>query len=239
MLYPPDRPLTPDDIRAVAAEWRHARHAYPGWEIAPKRSRDSLGRDTRRWTEPLLGGLDNLPPSARLAPLFELIWRLQVSLSPLMLDWVDRIRGVLDITDPFAQSSTGDSTRGKDGHRSSLETVSQTDMWLEVACALATEARDDQDEERFSSWMTRLTSLGPLSGHWQVRLAHERCLWAPYRLDSDLARDALSRWPTAGAQFPMWETRRAAMLAELGDVVEAEKIAEAALSTLTESRVIQ
>src|SRR5438046_2450713 len=132
MQYPPDRALTSEDVRATVVEWRQARHAYPGWEIAPKRSRDTLGRVTRRWLDP--------------------------------------IRTVLDEANPFVPRSSLSIANRSVGRSPSTGGPSDTEMWLAIACALITEARDDQDEDRFGFWTKRLLELGPLPSQWQARL---------------------------------------------------------------------
>jgi len=54
-------------------------------------------------------------------------------------------------------------------------------------------------------------------------------MFALFRLDKEQLSSCLQRWPSK-PDLPMWEARRAAILAEVGTLAEAEQIAEAALA---------
>lgn len=227
----PTGPLTAASARDLHAHWVSIRRAYPGWEVAPKSSRDSIWRTTEAWIEPILNFRDHVDPPHQMSLIAELIWRLNISLAPLFIDWVSKITPVLESLNPFPATlelPTALILPESSGY-SDLDWSRLGEEWFDIASALLTEARDDQDEGRFELWAARLDRIVQEHPDWQAKLAHERCLFSLMRLDHDKVRSLVERWPQRGVAS-IWEIRRAAVFAELGQLEQAERIAEAALA---------
>ena len=221
----------PDDLFALLERWRHNRTLYPGWVITPRQNRNDLWLKTKIWADVIFERLDELDPSQDLELLYELNWRLERAAVPLSIDQAERIEAVLHSYNPFPGlievdeiTVTPDSEAGK--------TFDWTDLrlcWIELGFALARRAREDGDDEAFERWMERLAPVAENQPEWHARWHHEHCLRHLHMADLEGARKVLEAWPVVQAA-PFWEVRRAAVLAEIGEVKEAEQIAQSALN---------
>ncbi len=68
-----------------------------------------------------------------------------------------------------------------------------------------------------------------MSPEWLARLDYERCLHSLFSTNLPELRNQIKEWPI-NPSLPLWEAKRAGLLAELGDLEQAEKILERALS---------
>jgi SIR2-like domain len=230
-------PLSADGANALRERWRDSRLRYPGWEVAPYRSRVLLWHNTNRHVEQLLHALEHLAPVERLRTLFELVWRLDTALVPLFLDWLPPMIATLEAINPRPGSLELPlaSVSPIVPDHAGLDWVESTMMWIEVAFSIAREARDDLDSERFNLWMNRLRAIVDERADWHARWAHERCLFFLLRLDHDAVRTAMVDWPAHAS--PFWETKRAAVLAEIGQIEDAERAAQDALNDIRARQV--
>ena len=105
------------------------------------------------------------------------------------------------------------------------------ESWVELAFALAREARENHNEKRFSLWINRLEHLINISEYWKVRLFYEKCLFFLFKLNQEELRKCLESWPQID-NLPFWQAKKASILAELGNLKEAEKIAEKSLQKI-------
>jgi len=230
----PDHPLQTDDLKKLYETWYQKRLEYPGWVVAPKENREeALWRYTENWIEPVLESIEELPLPENLFLLYELNWRLETTLTPLFMNWVEKITPVLETFNPYpGLVAIEDATIRPDREEyQQLDWKSIGESWVELVFALAREAREDQDEKRFRLWMDRLGKVVKQRGEWQARWFYEECLYYLFRFDQEKIRTALENWPVT-YDLPFWEIKRASILAELGDLQEAERIAEEALAKI-------
>ncbi len=87
--------------------WRTNRQEYEkfrGWIILPKKNRDSLWQYTEEFIQPVFDSLDNLSSPNNLFLLYELNWRLDKTLTPLVFDdWIAKINTVVNTFNPYPQ----------------------------------------------------------------------------------------------------------------------------------------
>ncbi len=230
----PMTPVTVEDLENLLERWSSSRACYPGWAVAPSRNRDSLWRGTEHWIYAILDSTASLNIPKDMFLLYELNWRLERCLVPLFSGWDDKIASIVEAYNPFPHlieipSATvrPDVARYKD-----LDWKSIAECWIDLTFALARLAREDQDEERFRHWMDQLKNLKGRSEDWQARWFHEESLFHLFRLDQERVHLTLAQWPEASAASSIWELRRAALLAELGLLDEAERIAQRTLGIL-------
>lgn len=221
------------EIRELHGTWRSSRSSYPGWVILPERNRKSLWRNTEYWIEPVLEFAPQLDAPDDLLLLRELNWRLERCLVPLFEPWTDKIIEVLGAYNPYPKSLEleGATFTPENPEGSGLEWGTITEAWAELAFAIARVSREDQQEERYRLWMERLESLARRRPDWKARFSYERCLFSLGRLDQDGVQSALDDWPSAeGLSF--WNMRRAAVLAEMGELQRARQVANDVLSEI-------
>jgi hypothetical protein len=105
------------------------------------------------------------------------------------------------------------------------------EAWVELAFALVRVSREDHNEEEFQLWMGNLEKLISQNPEWKARWFYERCLFHLFRVEFEQAQKVIEGWPPkSGLDF--WEIRRASILAEIGELKEAERIAEFALNSI-------
>jgi hypothetical protein len=231
-LHPdPNRPLETKDLEKLSQTWCQERLGYPGWVVAPKKNRETLWIYTENWIEPVLHYIQNLPYPENLFLLYELNWRLETTLTPLFMKWVEKIIPILQAFNPYPHLvEIKDATiRPDKGEYKQLDWKRIGECWVELVFALAREAREDQDEKRFRIWMDCLEKIIKQRVEWQIRWFYEECLFYVFRFDQEKIRKTLENWPER-SDFPFWEAKRASILAELGELQEAEKLAEKALT---------
>lgn len=227
---PPDRLLKEDDAWQLISEWRTIREAYPGWLVAPAAQRDRLWCETENWIHTVLRSAPGLEPVTGLCLLYELFWRLDTALMPLLRDWYPTVDQVVRALNPFPE-------RVQLPGATWPQLPSDTDVdcrylqrcWVELAFCLAQAARSAQEHDRFAEWMRLLEPVVRDNPEWMARWHFERCMNELYRLNLAGVRQELQTWRVEG-ESPAWVVRRAALLAELGDLEAAERLAETALA---------
>jgi hypothetical protein len=220
-------------LRQVYTNWSSNRKEYPGWIVCPRSNREIIWQYTKSCIWIVLTSIDNLPPSERLLLVYELNWRLEITLTPLFEHWVTKIKSVLELYNPFPNliNLTEASFRpniqeflGKEWNWAELRKA-----WVELVFALVRVAREDHDEEQFQHWTGILEKLISQNPEWKARWFHEKCLFHIFRIEFEQVQQLLEAWPSkSGLDF--WEIKRASILAEIGEHKEAERIAESALN---------
>ena len=223
----------PEELKELYGNWKTQRLTYPGWEVCPKQNRDSIWFSTEYWVFPILNAVGNLEPPNDLLLLYELNWRLEVTRSPLFINWAEQISSILENYNPFPQLIKIEKAEIRPDIENfrNLNWNEIGNCWIEVAFSLAKEARDDQDETMFRLWMDRLQKVIKQKMEWQVKWFYEECLYHLNKLDQGKVRQTLENWPET-SDLPFWEVKRASIMAELGDLKEAKRIAEAALDKI-------
>lgn len=200
-----------DRIPNLLKSWRAERESYPGWLITPHENRRELWDHTRHWLHNSLNMSSEIQPELRLSVLYELNWRIERALVPLFLDWVKVIEETLATIEP---EQVRDSP-----NQQYLE-----ESWVTLAFAVTREAREDFDAERHERWMNRLIPVVSKRPDWQARWHYENCLHSLWRLDQREVRNRVEKW-RPNPDLLIWQIRRASILAEIGDLSEAEQIA--------------
>lgn len=224
-------PLKVPTLEQLYTTWSQNRQEYPGWVVCPKKNRDNLWRYTEKWIEPVLCSIENLPSPDKLLLLYELNWRLETTLTPLFTDWIEKIIPIIESFNPYptlVEITNATVTPKKEEFRK-LDWKLIGECWVELAFALVREARENHDESQFQLWIENLRNVVKIHTVWQARWFYEQCLFYLFRLDQENVRTTLEQWPIT-PDLPFWEVKRASLLAELGDLKEAERIAQAALT---------
>ena len=228
--------VSAQDLISLSQRWDLIRKGYPGWVIAPYQSRRELWSHTEYWIDAILVGAVTLPSPDNLHLLYELNWRLETALVPLFEDWAAKVASIVEMFNPFPTLLHIDSAT----IRPDIEQYQQLDWqaigehWVELVCALARQAREDQNDDVFGHWMAYLQPLGMVKVAWNSRWHYEMCLSRLARLDQPGVAEILARWPTT-PDLPFWQAKRSSLYAELGELREAERLAEESLVAIRAS----
>jgi len=216
--------------RRLSSCWARERESYPGWIVLPYYKRIALWSDTETFSPRIIKALSDLQCPHNLFLAYELNWRAERCLTPIADDWASAFDSVVNSINPFPQSIsalTCPANPDSEEH-SSLPWERISECWVELAFALVRKAREDQNERSFQHWIELLRSIATFKNDWESQWYYEQVLFSVMQFDQSNALRLLEEWPTQQSSF--WEARRAALLAELGQVAKARSIAEQLLS---------
>ncbi|WP_437668914.1 SIR2 family protein [Sorangium sp. So ce131] len=246
LLAPPAAPEPPPRLdrprgaldQATLAElltcWKGERAAYPGWAVCPEPARIALWQATSQWFRLFDGDggarlLAELPLAARAEALREIAWRAETALvplpgalPPLIEQTLERINPLPRLIDLPGASLTPSAATP------SLRWDDLAEVWVELAFSLVRHAWQLQDAALHERWMERLRRVAAVRSTWRARWWYATCWHHLIRLEADEALQASRDWP-GDPSLPLWEAKRAAVLAELGLLEEAREIAARAL----------
>jgi hypothetical protein len=214
-------PLPPETLIGVATKWRTIRSHYPGWVVAPDKCREQLWEYTNHWIDPVFGTIELLDPGNALFVLYELNWRLEIALCPLLLSQTEKIVKLLDAVDKLIAEAAG---------KIALNGPAKEQI-TSLSFAVLRETREDLDSKRFDIWTNRVLNLIQNDATSLSRWHYEQCLFNLNLLKHQKVEQALLRW-SPNTELPFWESKRASILAELGNFKEAAEIAENALEII-------
>jgi hypothetical protein len=217
--------------------WKSARCSYPGWIVAPYEKRRYLWTWTKYWIDPIMQSINNFDPVLALLLLYELNWRLECTLTPLFQNWEEVISNALMQVNPFQLKDSALETAMTHDDLSNKLKEKEIPLnefqnsWINIAFAIMRTAREDSSEQRFNEWRDRLQPIASSNAIWRARWFYEQALWHLFHFDIDAVYKLLAQWPTE-ERLTLWELRRAAILAETGDIKTAKQISERSLNLI-------
>ena len=235
-----------EGLRDLVGRWRRERQDYPGWVVAPQKNRNwvwgSGKASTRWWAHECWRGsaeeIDGLEAPYDLAFLYELVWRQEQALVPMLGEQVQFVSGALSRYNPAPHrvGFEADHYPGATGC-ATFNWSYLTEAWVQLGLALLGHAREVLDEGLFELWEERLAPLASDESSSLVRFYYERALFHLTNLDPEGALRALDEWPASTRDgFPFGETYRAYVLAEAGQTSEAERTVRGGLERILEAQ---
>jgi hypothetical protein len=225
--------LSPEELRSLYIRWREQRSSHPGWVVLPDENRETLWRYTKDWMDPVLDSIDKLPAPENLLLLYELNWRLERCLIPVFDSWREKYQSVIRSFNPFpgmviASDAAFSPDRGEYKH---FDWGTISTVWVDLTFALIREARESLDENRFRTLTAEIKEVVKQKVDWQARWFYEQCLFWLLRVNHDEVQTVMNEWATI-TSAPFWEVKRASVLAEIGEINEAGRVAEGALASI-------
>lgn len=187
--------------------WAQDRETYPGWLVCPAHLRARIVRETDFC--PINGvAIEALQPPRQAEILYEITWRKKISFSPVSADLAHLISKI----------AYPNVCQYLDEHQR-----------IEVTLFLLKTARLADDATSFNLFANCIAErVEPLSD-WYADLAYQRALYARDRMDFPAMMAELSK---IVGQDPIWSLRRAALLAEAGELDQASQLVLAGQSDL-------
>lgn len=185
--------------------WKNLRLSYPSWVILPETKRTALQYETFQGIEVFLKYKDALSDTILFDFLGELIWRLDIILYPITLEIASIIENVIS----------------KNNYRE--KNLSS------FLIALMRCYRRCGEIEKWNNASDRFASKQDLYQKETIlEYKYEKTLNALFHLNYKEIKKNLSEWEI-DSSFPFMNAKKAGLLAEIGEVVEAKKILEQAL----------
>jgi hypothetical protein len=218
-------------LTGILAEWKRARLSYPGWVILPEDRRDFLWTFTQGWLN-FLSLIKTFSYPSDIELLYELNWRLERCLCPIPNSMSENYEEILGKYNPFpdvVDVETAMNLRESTEHEK-IPWDEIQEKWLELYLSLLRFYREKSFSGKWNTVNKMLEKLySHLSSQQIASLHFERTMFALFSLNLPSIREQLAAWPI-NKSLPFWEAKRAGLLAEIGEMEEAEKILEKSLS---------
>ena len=222
-----------EQVKPIIEDWKFIREKYPNWLIVPEDRRETLQLYTERSTT-FLYHLLKIESPFELEFLYEFNWRSEKCLMPIYNNFIKYYENVINKYNPFPQIITleeSNDTINPQGNKI-LDWRGLSKIWLEIQLSMLRFYREEGFHKEWQHLSDKFMKLIPqLSSVQLANFYYERCLYYLFSLDISKVRKELSLWST-DISLPYWEAKKAGLLAELGEVIEAEKILEISLKSV-------
>ncbi len=221
-------------IAKVVKHWKSLRDTYPSWIVVPEDRRGILWRDTFSWID-FITAENDLSEFYDLEFAYELVWRIEKCLCPLVSNLVpllekllEKYKALLDIETPF--ESFGVTQKSLTGRGLSPETIREMYQHLQLQML-----RFYREEGKLEDWKVLHKSIeqnkASLTPEMIATFCYEKCMLSLFELDSDALKNSLVEW-SSNEYLPYWNAKKAGLLAEVGRIGEAEEILKGALTNI-------
>ena len=237
-----DWPSTGDDedpssdpgFAGAVATWKSQRHRYPGWVVLPEDRRRILWFRTSGWIQKRLDQ-GELPGALDLEFAFELTWRMEKCLCPIF----DHQAAFLEATVlrywPVTAAGASFASLSIDANDMQARELTEEDVRQRCHYLLLTMMRYYREEGLSDEWQEgceRILAVAEtLSPESKARWGYEQALFAMFTLNLPELKTRLAQWSLEDAP-PFWGAKKAGVLAEIGEVDEAQRILEQSLEAI-------
>lgn len=213
-----------EEVQKITEEWRQQRQVYPGWLVLPHGNRENLWASTRSWVN-YLPDTEISPHAFDIQYAFELIWRLERCLLPVFNNIAEFCEKLLEKYWPFQNGNPPANSQIHPGENK-FQDLPWNDLrqaWLAIAVAMLRFYREEGYLDKWKEAEIRLKTLSDhLSAEQREFLNYEGFLFSLFTLDLPNAKQRLENWRPNEAQ-PYWMAKRAAGLAEIGQVNDTDE----------------
>lgn len=221
------------EVQKVTEEWRRQRYSYPGWLVLPQGNREKLWVYTQSW-ENYFPDTEKSHAGLNILYAFELIWRLDRCLLPVSSNIAEFCEKLLERYWPFHTENPPANCLFSVGDEK-LQELPWNDIrraWLALALAMLRFYREEGHIEKWGKTESQLKAINDhLSEEQREFLYYEGFLFDLFTLNLPNAKQRLENWRPNESQ-PYWMAKRAAALAEIGLLNEAETIVRNSLESV-------
>ncbi|SEP87552.1 hypothetical protein [Nitrosomonas ureae] len=226
-------------VERIVQIWRKQRLAYPGWVSVPEDRRNFLWHYTRNWIG-FLTSENELPGRLDLEFVYELNWRLEKCLLPLLA--IEQAEFHEIILKKYWTHSEIISFDEMGDHLPPSSNINLIEidrneigkMCIPLILSLMRFYRTEGLHEKWKELDNKIENgdlSKYLSAEHKANLHYERSLFALFKLDSLELKQKIEEWPI-NESLPLFEAKRAALLAEIGEINMAESILEKSLKNV-------
>lgn len=212
--------------------WQSTRLSYPNWVILPQEQREWLWMYTKYFVsdETPFTKLNNFED---LNYIYELNWRLERCLFPIYNNLVFHFQRILNQYNPFPQElSEIREISYNDSQYNEFDWTNLRNKWVAVTLSLLRYYREEDFKPEWKDTCDIISKIFSYLSHEQIALFYnEQILMSIFSSDNGNAKKLLTEWPI-NSSIPFWEAKRATLLAEFGQMEDAEKILEESLTTI-------
>ncbi len=234
LAYPVADKDKKEQLSQLLPIWKKQRLSYPGWVIVPEDRRRILWKDTFSWIH-YLSEADNLSDHVDLEFAFELSWRMEKCLCPVFENQIAFFEAILEKYLPHADVETPTDSLSMRSAKVTLQESDRNNVEEMLPHLLLWMLRFYREEGLLEKW-ARLSekiqqNVENLSAEHKANFHYEQGLFALFALNLRELKEILAGWQV-NESLPFWESKRAGLLAELGQVDDAKKILERSLEDI-------
>lgn len=225
-----------DELLKIKNEWEEERKRYPGWIVMPYDKIEKIWLETsyNNNIDKILDNIQQVGSPLNINILYELNWRLEKCMMPLVMDWIENYEKVIKLFNPFPKVINIESEFSPIKNPE-LNWKEISRQWIDLVFAIIRESREDLDEERFNKWIELIKDVVHHNQEWKARWHYEQIMLNFYKLNIEKTKELIIEWQE-DFDYPQWELKRASILAEIGETEKAEEIAE---KILNKARTLQ
>lgn len=219
-------------ITSILDKWIPTREKYPNWIIVPESNRRFLKQATDSASN-YLTQLSKIESPLDINFIYEYNWRIEKYLRPIENSLIEYYALIVNKYNPYPQNLKIENAITPISN-DNLDWDNIGFQWLEIQLSMMRFYREEGFHKEWLLIRDRLEKLEyDLDSGFYARYHYERCLKSLFALDIKQVRAELELWKE-NESSPYLEAKRAGLLAEIGDLIDAEKILERSLKTVRE-----
>ena len=220
------------EIPIILENWNFNRQNFPGWEIIPDDRRDVLINYTEG-CHSFIYKLGNIRSPIDIQFLYEYNWRIEKCLIPINNDLIVFYENTIGKYNPFPLLiNIENSIDPNTSSNNDIDWDEISGKWIEIQLSMLRFYREEGFIEKWNLMYNRLNKLiNHLKPEISARFYYECCLFGLFCMNIAEVQKYIKTWPLNN-NLPFWEAKRAGILAEIGNLIEAEKILENSLESI-------
>ena len=217
-------------LTELLSVWKKQRLLYPGWVVVPEDRRGPLWSFTQRWIN-YLSERDDISNFIHLEFAFELNWRMEKCLCPILSEQVAFFEAILDrylpLSDMEMPPEQISAMNARELNRGDIR-----NMCHHLLLSMMRHYREQGLLEKWEAFREKIQQdMDNLSPEHKAGFHYECVLFFFFGLNLPELKKQLAEWPV-NESLPFWEVKRAGLLAEIGQVEEAKNILENSLTNI-------
>ena len=201
--------------------------------IVPEDRRRFLWTNTEGWID-FLPSQSNLTEDLSLQFAFELVWRTEKCLCPILDNQIEFLESILDgyLLSGKGGMNGSNYENQESETKSELDKEERKDMCHFLLLALMRYYREEGQIEKWDGMCGRARDrLREMSPEYKARFFYEQSLFSLFKLDLQEFKKKTLEWPIDDS-LPFWSAKRATLLAEIGLLEDAGRILNNSLAEI-------
>lgn len=205
----PENNKTKEERIDQITQWKLERESYPNWIVLPWEKRSLMKTYTEHWALSDLDYLLDLPDTWDIQGLYELDWRLERCLMPIINDLIEDYEKIISKYDPFGL---------KDPKKTNKDLQ---EIWLSLCFSVLRWSREEFEEEIWKKYEKIIQQVLKDDIYLQNRFYYEQAFHAMTLPDMNLFETIMQKWNAI--KHPLfWKVKIASVFYLMGEKNKAQ-----------------
>ncbi len=218
-----------EEVKKAINSWEIVIENYPGWVFLPYKNRKSLTNLFSSSEYEILSALKNTPPPDDLILAYTYSWFKRKLLELFSIPLLEAIEMILNKYDPFIL----DKNKISPLSNPDFNWVKLKKYWMFVLFSLLEDAREEQDKDRFYFFLQIIDKVKNYNPEWEIEYYHQLSLYHLNSFSLNNLLEIVNQWEPKIDQ-PFGVIKKAAIIAEIGNIDEAKELTIIALAKIRE-----